>query len=799
MSEATGQTKTETSSPCERLIHVSLFGCDDNPGTKEQPLKTISAAQSAARAAKVVQPNAGVTVLIASGTYYLDDTLVFTNRDSGSADASVVYKAEPGTDVIISGGQAIKLDWEPYRDGIMRARVPRDFHTDQIFVNGELQTMARYPNVNSLQRVFNGYAADAIDPERVASWKDPRGGYIHAMHEAWWGDMSYEITGKAEDGSLQYAGGWQNNRPAGMHRDFRFVENVFEELDAPGEWFLDKQAGFIYYYPPADVDLTTALVEFVRLKHVVELMGTPADPVRFLRFEGLSFRHASRTFMENSEPILRSDWTVYRGGAISISGAEDCAFADCDVADVGGNAVFVSNYNRRITFEGCHIHHAGANGIAFVGNPAMVRNGITWTQQNKIDELDRTQGPLGDDYPSDCLVYDCLIHNTGMVEKQSAPIEIDIAQSITVRSCSIYDVPRAGINIGDGAWGGHIVEDCDVFDTVLETGDHGAFNSWGRDRFWNVEGLDNDTLTVSPDSNLAMADVVQPITLRHNRWRCDHGWDIDLDDGSSNYLIENNLCLNGGLKNREGYYRTVRNNVIVNNTFHPHVWYGNSQDVFIYNIVFTPYEPIGMKQPWGKEVDFNFVHAIGSNTTVALDLQTQSGQDTHSVRGDAGFVDPTLGDYRVHAGSPAAELGFANFPMNEFGVTRARLKVLARAPQLPIFGLRDAAGSDGRDAAEVDWLGARLKNVIGMGMVSAAGLSGETGVWVLRCEGYAAANRLGLLANDVITAANDTAVDSIDDLLKIAELSGTPERLTLSIWRSQMPVTLSLPPLETAK
>ena len=41
-----------------------------------------------------------------------------------------------------------------------------------------------------------------------------------------------------------------------------------------------------------------------------------------------------------------------------------------------------------------------------------------------------------------------------------------------------------GINIGDGCWGEDVIEFCDVFDTVKETGDHGSFNSWGRDRFW---------------------------------------------------------------------------------------------------------------------------------------------------------------------------------------------------------------------------------------------------------------------------------------------------------------------------
>lgn len=82
---------------------------------------------------------------------------------------------------------------------------------------------------------------------------------------------------------------------------------------------------------------------------------------------------------------------------------------------------------------------------------------------------------------------DWLIDLTGRVEKQTADIQITLAQNITVRHCSIYDMPRAGINIGDGCWGGHLIEWHDVFDTVKETGDHGSFNSWGRDRFWRPQ------------------------------------------------------------------------------------------------------------------------------------------------------------------------------------------------------------------------------------------------------------------------------------------------------------------------
>jgi hypothetical protein len=92
----------------------------------------------------------------------------------------------------------------------------------------------------------------------------------------------------------------------------------------------------------------------------VEFRGTRQAPVRFVTLKGLTFRHTARTFMDNKEPMLRSDWTTYRGGAIFFNGAEDCTPADSTVDQVGGNAVFVNNYNRRITVRDLLMtHHFG--------------------------------------------------------------------------------------------------------------------------------------------------------------------------------------------------------------------------------------------------------------------------------------------------------------------------------------------------------------------------------------------------------------------------------------------------------
>jgi hypothetical protein len=84
----------------------------------------------------------------------------------------------------------------------------------------------------------------------------------------------------------------------------------------------------------------------------------------------------------------------------------------------------------------------------------------------------------------------------------------------------------------------------------------------GRDRFWGLSGLNlNDDQAWEANKDVVLLDAVKTTIIRNNRWRCDHGWDIDLDDGSSSYHIYNNLLLHGGLKNREGFYRVYDENL----------------------------------------------------------------------------------------------------------------------------------------------------------------------------------------------------------------------------------------------
>ncbi|WP_404307368.1 right-handed parallel beta-helix repeat-containing protein [Neorhodopirellula lusitana] len=775
-------------------LFVAPSGNDSNPGTQSAPFATLH------KAKQVIAANGNsesVHVHVANGTYYLPETLIFTPADSGTQDAPVLYQAESEGGVVLSGGLRLDLTWQPYRDGILMAQTPVGLSIDQLFVNGTNQRMARYPNFDATKKTeaYQGFAADAFSKERAATWADPTGGYIHAMHRARWGGYHYRINGKDDKGEVTYEGGWQNNRPMGMHKDYRMVENIFEELDAPGEWFHNADKNILYHIPTPGTDLAKANIEVVRLGNLVEFRGSEDKPVQHITLKGFTVRHSARTFMDTKEPLLRSDWAIYRGGAFMLTGTHDIQILDCEFDQVGGNAIFANNYNRRVLVKGCHIHDTGASGVCFVGDPDAVRDPLfAYGQKNDLSKIDRKRGPKTNNYPADCTVEDCLIHGIGRVERQPAGVQIEMASRITVRNCSVYDCARSGINIGDGCWGGHRIEGCDVFDTVQETHDHGSFNSWGRDRFWRSDQKTSQA-AIDKDPELPFLDAIQTTVIHDNRFRCDHGWDIDLDDGSTNYDIYNNLCLAGGLKLREGFRRRAWNNITVNNGLHPHVWYNNSGDEVWGNIFMLA--PRAARMPTqlakGKRVDGNLYFAA---TPEIKNRFARFGWDVNSLVADPLFINPAEGDFRVKEGSPAFKIGFKNFPMDQFGVQKPSLKKIAETPTIPEVEPREALSPPRPDSpkppaasAAYVWLGAEVASLKGQEF-SAFGVSKDDGgVKVSNVLPSCDAAKIGLKNDDLIQSLNGKPVKGVADLIQAYTFAGDSP-LTLAVIRNQAPIKI---------
>lgn len=761
---------------------VTLYvspGETDGTGTQDAPFSDIQQAIQRAEALKAKDADALITIQLLPGDYRLSEPLLITPALNG-----VTITGTGTAEVRLMGSTPLDLSWQTYNGSIQVADIPADVQFDQLVVNDQVQILARYPNYDEEGGDWQGHAADAISKERLASWAKPEGAIFHAMHRGRWGGFHYQVAGIDEEGEAILTKGHQNNRHSAPHPKFRMVENVLEELDSAGEWYFDAESRKLYYWPQSGIDLATAKLEGVRLKHLLEIKGSRENPVQGVTIKGIKFVYTKRTLMEEYEPLLRSDWTIYRGGALFLEGTENCLITECEFTKLGGNAIFVSAYNKALEVSGNHIHECGASGVCLVGDPSAVRSpSFQYHEYVDLAKMDTVTGPKNDLYPQNCLVDNNLIYRIGRIEKQTAGVQIAMAMNITVSRNSIYDVPRAGINIGDGTWGGHVLEYNDVFNTVLETGDHGAFNSWGRDRFWHPNRGLMDSITTA-DPEMPRWDAIHTTVIRNNRFRCDHGWDIDLDDGSSNYHIYNNLCLNGGLKLREGFYRVVENNIMVNNAFHPHVWFTNSGDIFRRNIVQTGHKDIRLKG-WGKELDYNlFPNELALLTAQLNDIEA------NSTFGDPLFNDPQTMDFSVADNSPALELGFENFPMDEFGVQRPALKALAKTPEIP--EQRQAEGAESSSSPTVSWLQTDIKSVDSEEEKSAYGLNSRAGVILLRVrKNSPVVQNDGLRQGDVILQVEGEKVNDVKDFFKALKKNQS-KILNMTLMRDQAERTLDV-------
>jgi len=721
-------------------LFVSVTGDDRNSGTIDAPFATLHRAQQTARASG--EP---VTVNVRAGTYYMKEPLSFSPEDSGAPENQVIYRAYPGEIVTLSGGIRLNCDWKPYKDGIMMCRLPDvasgKLTFDQLFINGKRQIRARYPNYDgSDPKNYSGYiraagriADEVVDPfpepdsdmtfsgvpQRGITfdpatftqkrWSKPGEAVIHIYQAHYWGNLQWQVKhidwencriwfGK---GGQQMGAKWYD-APNIVNQNSRFfIENVFEELDAPGEWYLDREAGILYYYPTEDVDIREALVEVPVLQQIVRFVGSQEQPVCHITLDGFRFTQTTSTFLETYSVPSLSDWAIHRGGAVFLEGARDCHITNCFFDAVGGNAVFMNLYNRGNSVTNCKFVGTGDSAICFVGSQELT----TGSQRS---------------FPYECRAENNLIHDCGVFGKQIAGVYISRAKRITAGHNKIFNMPRAGICIGDGTWGGHIIEYNYIFNTCRETGDHGPFNAWGRDLYWCLGQSHMPYISKrSHDAGHVHVDAMEPVIIRHNLFEEDSGWGLDLDDGASNYEIYNNLCIGVSMKLREGAYRTIYNNIWVNGANSPcfHVGNENNHDRYFRNITvmstqaMKPEDDLNFSMgkaygeiytliappahgPWLEEIDYNcFYSDLGEfvarvktraegdfdETWSALESRMKKvkytlkewqslGFDVHSVFADPLFVDPQNKDYRLRPESPALKLGFVSFDAREAGL-----------------------------------------------------------------------------------------------------------------------------------
>ncbi|MDW8365548.1 MAG: hypothetical protein RMK49_06875, partial [Abditibacteriales bacterium] len=358
-------------------LFVSPHGEDSNPGTAQRPLATFAGAQKALRALKArgALPAGGVTVTFRGGEYRLTETVKLTAEDSGTPHAPIIYRAAPGETVRFTGGVRLR-HFAPVQDAAVLARLPQEARgkvvqvnlreqgvsdfgklhphgfgfspnpVTEVFFNGQAMHLARYPNEGWMQTgkivaektTAGGFAFEYAD-DRPARWAQAKDVWLYGYWRYLWADSGIPVaTIDPATRCIQTAAQPSYGAQSGMPY---FAYNLLEELDAPGEWYLDRASGMLYLYPPSDV--ATATVE-------ISVLSTPLvqmDGVSHVTLQGLTFE-------------------LGRGDGIVINGGERCLLAGCTVRKIGGTAVIINGGSHHGVF-GCDLYTLGRGGTSVQG------------------------------------------------------------------------------------------------------------------------------------------------------------------------------------------------------------------------------------------------------------------------------------------------------------------------------------------------------------------------------------------------------------------------------------------------
>jgi hypothetical protein len=381
----------------KRMItfHVRTDGSDAGDGTQENPFATIARAKQAVRKLVAAGLDDDVTVTLAPGRYELAEPLVFTAADSGSDDHAVTYAAEEGARAVISGGSVIG-GWQEADSGRWRTVVGTvkagEWYFRQLFVDGRRATRARTPNEDEYEHLLAAEFDDDyrehllwVEPRLLAEW-DNLDDVEAVMYSHW------DVTRKRLRSVDTASGEIRTQGPhfQGIQRPVAgapfYFENALEFLDAPGEWYLNRRTGELWYWPREGEDLAAAEVVAPRLATLVAIEGTAERPVRNLHFRGLSFEHAGWEMPpEGHRPIQAgfvfpasaadpgNQWNkglwyddfacVPVSAAICWQYAHDCSLAGCTVAHTGASGVHLRAGCCGNALDGNTLHDVGCNGI----------------------------------------------------------------------------------------------------------------------------------------------------------------------------------------------------------------------------------------------------------------------------------------------------------------------------------------------------------------------------------------------------------------------------------------------------
>ncbi len=441
-----------TSASFARDYFVATDGNDTNAGTIEKPFATLEKARDTIRQSKArASATGGLTVYIRHGSYFRTQLFTLTEQDSGMSGKTITYRAYPGEEVRLIGGREVPAGafvpvmptdavWPRLDPSAQGKCLKADLKSlgitqygealqTELSVDGELMPPARWPNEGFVRTTSaeNNITFGYDDP-RPARWLGAADAYAMGYWYHGWASRieriaSIDTVNKKITLAKSPSYGIAAKKPY-------YVLNLLEEIDRPGEWYLDRQAGMLYLWPPKDFARSRILLSLLR-EALVALKGTS-----FLRLEGLTLEMGA-------------------ANGVEVSG-HDNAIVNCIIRNVRKDGILVSGDRNNIA--ACEIGGIGETGVSLSGG-------------------DRYKLVAGANF-----VRNCRIHNFGRWERTYAPaIQINGVGQVAANNL-LYDGPHSAILFGGND---HLIELNEIHDVCYEVDDAGSIYC-GRD--WGLQG-----------------------------------------------------------------------------------------------------------------------------------------------------------------------------------------------------------------------------------------------------------------------------------------------------------------------
>lgn len=304
---------------------------------------------------------------------------------------------------------------------------------------------------------------------RLAGWTNPEAAVVNSFTNTYWGSWHWSVGGVNEtSGSIGFsAGGVQARDDDGGQRFF--IENIFQELDFPGEWFVDATTSTLFYCANGTAPPPSGGWVAGQLKNIVSLVGTPAAPVVDVALMGLTFEHTESTMLDPFTAPSGGDWFFQDNGAVRFSGTVNCSVSGSLFINLGGTGVMISGRNR--------LAQVNDSEFLWLGDAAVISAGLSGDRHDNSFSVPDTA------YGEGVILSRNLAHEFGVIIKQTGFYYHALTANATIIENVFFNGPRAGININDDFAGGSLIARNLAFNLVRETSDHvstvGA-GGWGQ-------------------------------------------------------------------------------------------------------------------------------------------------------------------------------------------------------------------------------------------------------------------------------------------------------------------------------